>query len=130
MPKNEKEVKNKVQLNLNGLKNGMVIKDLHGEGVDIDNDLIEQMRRFEQETKMHAIWRGTITGMFLRFKYIEDHPERAEKKVKEVIEKQVKDEENLMLDAMEDYKSTYNVKTVNINTKKFKAFFEKWKKEN
>ena len=130
MTKNEKEVKKKEQLTLNDIKSGMVIKDLHDEDVDIDDDLIEQMRRFEQETKIHAIWRGKITGMFLRYKYIEDHPEYAEKKVKEVIEEQVKDDENMLLDCIEDYKSTYHVKTVNTNTKKFKAFFEEWKSSN
>jgi len=138
MTKNEKEVKKKEQLTLNGLKTGMVIKDLHDEDVNVDDDLIEQMRRFEQETKMHAIWRGTVTGMFLRYKYIEEHPEYAKKKVKEVIdeeleeaiEEQVKDEENMLLDCIADYKSTYHVKTVNTNSKKFKAFFEKWKQEN
>ena len=127
MTKNEKEVKNKIQLTLDDLKSGMVIKDLHDEDVNVDEDLIEQMRRFEQETKMHAIWRGKVTGMFLRFKYIENHPDFAEKKVKEVIEKQVKDEENMLLDAIEDYKAEFNVKTVKTNSKKFKEFFEKWK---
>ncbi len=130
--------KKKIQLNLDGLKAGMVIKDLHNVDVNVDDDLIAQMRRFEQETKQHAIWRGTVTGMFLRFKYIQDNPDFAEKKVKEVIEeeleevieKQVKQEEDELLDCMEDYKSKYHVKTVNTNTKKFKAFFEKWKQSD
>ena len=138
MTKNEKEVKKKEQLTLDGLKAGMIIKDLHDEDVEVDNDLIEQMRRFEQETKMHTIWRGKVTGMFLRFKYIENHPEHAEKKVKEVIEekleeaieKQVVNEEDELLDCIADYKSTYHVKTVNTNSKKFKTFLKKWKQEN
>jgi len=33
-----------------------------------------------------------------------------------------------MLDAIADYKAEYNVMKVNVNTKKFKAFFEEWKK--
>lgn len=37
------------------------------------------------------------------------------------------DEENLLKDCIADYKAEYNVKKVNTNTKKFKAFFEKWK---
>ena len=139
MTKNEKEVKKKVQLNLDGLKTGMVIKDLHGEDVNVDEDLISQMRRFEQETKMHAIWRGKVTGMFLRYKYIEEHPEFAEEEkikevieeeLEEVIEEQVKNEEDELLDCMEDYKAEYNVKTVKTDSKKFKQFFEKWKQEN
>jgi len=35
-----------------------------------------------------------------------------------------------MLDAIEDYKNEFGVKKVNINTKKFKAFFEEWKSSN
>lgn len=136
MPKNEKEVKKKVQLTLNGIKTGMVIKDLHDKEIEITEDLIEQMKRFEKDTKKSAIWRNKITGSFLLYKWIEEKPE--EKKVKEVIEEeleevieeQVKNEENMLLDCMEDYKVEYNVKTVKTDSKKFKAFFEKWKKEN
>ena len=47
--------------------------------------------------------------------------------VEEIIEEEVVDEENQMLDAIADYKAEYNVKKVNVNTKKFKAFFEEWK---
>ncbi len=136
MTKNEKEVKKKVQLTLNGLKTGMVIKDLHGEDVEITENLVEQMKAFEKDTKKSAIWRNRITGNFLLYKWTKENPE--EKKIKEVIEEEleeaieeeVKDEENMLLDCIADYKVEYNVKTVKTDSKKFKAFFEKWKKEN
>ena len=100
------------------------------------------------------MWKGKLTGHFIYFKWIEEHPEylaekekskaeRIEKmrkarknnketKIKEIeeIEEEVEDEENLMLDAIEDYKTEYGVKSVNTNTKKFKAFFEEWKSSN
>ncbi len=41
------------------------------------------------------------------------------------IEAEMKDEENMLLDCIEDYKSTYHIKTVNTNSQKFKRFF--WK---
>ena len=100
------------------------------------------MRRYEQESNKSAIWKNKITGMFLYFKYYEDHPEekkksKKSKKVEDEIDEEeeieqaieeVVDEENLLLDCIEDYKAEYNVKKVNTNTKKFKAFFENWKK--
>ena len=49
-------------------------------------------------------------------------------KLDEAIESEVEDEEHLLLDCIEDYKSEYNIKKVNPNTKKFKTFFEEWKK--
>lgn len=103
------------------------------------------MRRYEQESKKSAIWRNKITGMFLYFKYVEEHPEflvkkgkfkgnkEVKSKVNEVeaqIDKEIENEENLMLDAIEDYKTEFGVKKVNTNTKKFKAFFEVWKNSN
>ena len=136
--KQVKEVKEKEQLTLDGLKSGMVIKDLHYEDIIIDNNLIEQMRQYEQETNKSVLWRGKITGRFIFFKYYKEHPEeksktkkkpgRKPKNVEELIEEEVVNEENLMLDAIADYKAEYNVSKVNVNTKKFKAFFEEWKK--
>ena len=38
------------------------------------------------------------------------------------------EEENLLLDAIEDYKTEYSVKTVKTNSKKFKQFFKRWKR--
>ena len=109
------------------------------------------MRRFEKDTKKSAIWRGKVTGSFLYFKWMEENPqEKKEKKksgrkkveeeeleveeaieesLEEVIEEEISDEENFMLDAIEDYKAEFGVKKVNTNTKKFKAFFEKWKED-
>ena len=74
MAKKGKEVKNEV-LTLDNLESGMTILDLHDEEVEITEDLIEQMRRYDQESKKNAIWKNKITGMFLFFKYYEDHPE-------------------------------------------------------
>ena len=101
------------------------------------------MRLYEQESNKSVIWRNKITGTFLFFKYVEDHPEeklktkkkpgRKPKKteedvdIEELIEEEIVDEEDLMLDAIEDYKNEFGVKKVNTNTKKFQAFFEEWK---
>jgi len=113
---------------------------------DITDDLIEQMKRFEHKSNKSAIWRNKITGNFLYFKYIEDHPESLEEKAKakaealkngrekkinskieELEEQEVEDEENELLDCIEDYKTEYGVKNVNIHSKKFKAFYAEWK---
>ncbi len=156
MAKKVKEVKSEEKLSLENISIGDIILDLHDEEVEITDDLIEQMRRYEQETKKSVIWRNKITGTFLFYKYVEDHPEeklktkkkpgrktKAKKEVEdeeleefdeneleeldEVIEEEAVDEENLLKDAMADYKAEYNVKKVNTNTKKFKVFFEEWK---
>jgi len=138
--KKVKEVK-KNDLTIDNLSVGDIIPDLHNEDITIDNDLIEQMRRFEKETKKSAIWRNKITGSFLYYKWIEENPQEKNKSkkskkaeeeepIEEVIEEEISDEENLMLDAIEDYKAEYNVKTVNTNSQKFKRFFYKWKQEN
>ena len=134
-----KKVKENDKLLLENLKVGDTILDLHGEEVEITDDLIEQMRKFEQETKKSSIWRGKITGGFLYFKWIGEHPEEKKpKKVKEAIEEsldeeieaEVEEEENELLDAIEDYKVEYNVKTVNKKSQKFKRFLYKWKQDN
>ncbi len=133
-----KQVKSEEKLSLEKIKVGDVIPDLHDEEVEITEDLIEQMRQYEQETNKSVLWRGKITGRFIFFKYYKDHPEeklktkkkpgRKPKNVEEIIEEEVLDEENQILDAMADYKAEFNVSKVNVNTKKFKAFFEEWKK--
>ena len=130
--KKVKEVKLNDKLSLENLKVGDKILDLHNEEIEITEDLIEQMRKYEQDTKRSSIWRGKVTGSFLYFKWIEEHPEEKVEKVIEeelddVIEEQVIDEENKLLDCIEDYKAEYNVKTVNTNSQKFKRFFYKWK---
>ena len=51
-----------------------------------------------------------------------------EESLDEAMDSLVEDEKNELLDCIEDYKAEYNVKKVNTNTKKFKAFFEGWKK--
>jgi len=50
-----------------------------------------------------------------------------EESLDEAMDSLVEDEKNELLDCIEDYKTEYNVKKVNTNTKKFKAFFENWK---
>ena len=120
------------KLPLENIKVGDIVPDLHGENIEITDDLIEQMRQFEQETKKSAIWRNKITGSFLFYKWNIEHPEEKVEKVidkslNEAIEKEVVDEENKLLDVVADYKAEYNVKKVNTNTKKFKAFYEEWK---
>ncbi|MEE9376511.1 MAG: hypothetical protein V3V33_00560 [Candidatus Lokiarchaeia archaeon] len=129
--KRVKEIKNE-QLTLENISIGDIIPDLHDEEITIDNDLIEQMRRFEKDTKKSAIWRNKITGSFLFYKWTEEHPEeknksKIEESLDEEIEEEVQNKENELLDAMEDYKMEYNVKKVNTNSQKFKQFFYKWK---
>ncbi len=85
MAKKSKQVKNKEKeekLTIDNISVGDVIPDStrNPQEWQVDDDLIEQMRRYEQETKKSAIWRNKITGMFLYFKYIEDHPEFLKKK--------------------------------------------------
>jgi len=141
---------NNDKLLLENLKVGDKILDLHNEEVEITEDLIEQMKAFEKDTKQNAIWKGKMTGKFLYFKYYEEHPaeknkkkkpgrkSKAKEEIEEVIEEsleqeieaEVQNEEDMLLDAMEDYKSTYNVKNVNIKSQKFKRFLYKWKQEN
>ena len=139
MVKKIKQVKSEEKLTLDNLESGMTILDLHDEEIEITDDLIEQMRQYEQETKKSVIWRGKITGRFLFYKWYEDNPQeklktkkkpgRKPKKVEELIEEEVVDEENELLDCIEDYKMKYNVKTVNTNSQKFKRFFYNWKQE-
>ncbi len=143
--KKVKEVKSQEKLTLDSIEIGMKLFDSTKNPKEhkIDDDLIEQMRHYEQESNKSAIYRGKITGTFLYFKYYKDNPqEKKEKKkpgrkpkedeideeeeIEEAIE-EVADEENLILDCIEDYKAEYNVKKINTNTKKFKAFFEEWK---
>ena len=143
--KKVKEVKSEEKLTLDNLESGMTILDLHDEEIEITEDLIEQMRQYEKDTNKSVLWRGKITGRFLFFKYYEDHPEEKTKtknkpgrkpkveddvNIEEIVEKEIVNEENLMLDAIADYKIEFGVKKVNPNTKKFKAFFEEWKNSN
>ena len=140
MAKKVKQVKSEDKLSLENIKVGDKILDLHDEEIEITDDLIEQMRQYEQETNKLVFWRGKITGRFLFYKWYEDNPEeklktkkkpgRKPKNVEELIEEEIVDEENLILDAMEDYKAEFGVKKVNTNTKKFKAFYEVWKNSN
>jgi len=135
-----KKVKENNKLLLENLNVGDKILDLHAEEIEVTDDLIEQMRAFEMDTKRSAIWRDKVTGSFFYFKYFEDHPEeknkpkkKAGKKPKaedldEEIESEAESEEDLMLDCIADYKDEFGVKKVNTNTKKFKAYFEEWKK--
>ncbi len=148
MAKKIKQVKSEEKLTLDNLESGMKLSDStrNPKEWQVDDDLIEQMRRYEQESNKSAIWKNKITGMFLFFKYYDDHPEektktkkksgRKPKKVEEEIDEEeeieqaieeVADEENELLDCIADYKIEFNVKKVNTNTKKFKSFFEEWK---
>ena len=144
MTKKTKEVKSEEKLTLDNLESGMKLSDStrNPKEWQVDDDLIEQMRRYEQESNKSAIWKNKITGMFLFYKYYEDHPEektktkkkpgRKPKKVEEDakiedLEDELVNEEDLMLDCIVDYKAEFGVKKVNTNTKKFKTFFEEWK---
>ena len=65
-----KKVKENDKLLLENLKVGDKILDLHGEEIEITDNLIEQMRQYEQKTKKSSIWRGKVTGGFIYFKWI------------------------------------------------------------
>ncbi|KKL10502.1 hypothetical protein LCGC14_2555170, partial [marine sediment metagenome] len=107
MAKKSKQVNNKEKeekLTINNISAGDVITDStrNSKEWNVDDDLIEQMRRYEQESNKTAIWKNKITGMFLFFKYYEDNPEekkkakkrgRKPKKVEE--EEELTDEEEL-----------------------------------
>ena len=170
MTKKAKVVQKKEQLIVDDLIVGETIPDLHDQNIEITDDLIEQMKKFETENKSHAIWRDKITGSFLFWKMNKDKPpkkkkpgkkpkkveeeieieeydeelefdeeeemeqaieEVIEESLEEAIEEQVVSEEELLLDAKGDYASEFNIKggakNVNTKTKKFKAFFEKFK---
>jgi len=152
MAKKAKAVKKKAQLVVDDLLVGETIPDLHGEDVEITEDLVEQMHRFEQGSNTHALWKNKITGSFLFWRMneekkaetIEELEEQVveeleeegwgteeEDELDEAIEEEVVSDEDLMLDAKEDYAIEYNIKggaeKVNTGSKKFKAFFEKFK---
>lgn len=142
--KKVKIVKKKKKLTVEDLNVGDVIPTLHDKDMEITEELINQMKAFEQESKKSAIWRNKITGSFIYFKWIEEHPEekkaKKSKKVEELdeeeesldeeIEAEVQSEEDMMLDAMEDYKVKYHTKTVNPKSQKFKQFLYKWKQDS
>jgi len=147
MAKKIKQAKSEEKLSLDNISVGDIILDLHDEEIEITDDLIEQMRKYEQDTKKSAIWKNKITGTFLYFKWYEDNPEEKlktkkkpgrkpkkteeeEAEIEDLEENELVDEEDLLLDAIEDYKAEFGVKKVNTNTKKFKAFFEEWKKSD
>ena len=128
MTKKAKEVKSEEKLSLNSLKIGDKILDLHNEEIEITEDLIEQMKQYEKDTKKSVIWRNKITGLFLFWKINEEPSiDIVDESLEKAVEEEIVDEENELLDAMEDYKSEFNVKTVKTNSKKFKEFFEEWK---
>ena len=148
MAKKVKEVKSEEKLSLENISVGDKILDLHDEEVEITEDLIEQMRQYEQETNKSVIWRNKITGSFLFYKYVEDHPEeklKTKKKpgkkpkaeeveedvnIEELEEKEIVNEEDMVLDCIADYKMEYGVKTVNTKSQKFKQFYYKWKQSD
>ena len=70
MAKKTKQTNLNDKLSLDSLNMGDKILDLHGEEIEITDDLIEQMREYEQETKKSVIWRGKVTGKFLYFKWM------------------------------------------------------------
>lgn len=90
--KKVKEVNTQEKLTLDNLESGMKLSDSTRNPKEwkVDDDLIEQMRRYEQESNKSAIWKGKITGMFLFFKYYEDNPaKKKSKKLKKVEEEEI-----------------------------------------
>ncbi|KKK46383.1 hypothetical protein LCGC14_3163980, partial [marine sediment metagenome] len=68
--KEEKPKQTDSKLSLENIKVGDIISDSTRNSIEwkIDDDLIELMRMYEQDTKKSAIYRGKITGRFLDFK--------------------------------------------------------------
>ena len=90
-------------MSLDNIKVGDIILDLHEEEIEITDDLIEQMRRFEQEYKKNAIYKNKITGTFLYFKYYEDNPKEVKPKKKPAKKpKKVVEPEEIEEDEAED----------------------------
>ena len=77
MTKKVKEVKSEEKLTLDNLESGMKLSDStrNPKEWQVDDDLIEQMRRYEQDSGKSSIWKNKITGTFLFYKWYEDHPE-------------------------------------------------------
>ena len=93
--KQVKEVNSEEKLSLENISVGDIILDLHDEEIEITDDLIEQMRKYEQETKKSAIWKNKITGTFLYFQWYEDNPEEKLKNKKKPGRKPKKVEEDV-----------------------------------
>lgn len=76
--------KDNEKLTTDNISVGMTIPDStkNPKDWDISYELVEQMRRYEQESNRSAIWRNKITGNFLYFKYVEEYPEFLEEKAK------------------------------------------------
>ena len=102
MAKKAKAVKQRAQLIVDDLLVGEFIPDLHGEEIEIDDDLIEQMRRFEKESKKNAIWKNKITGSFLFWQMNEE--KKAEETIEELEEEGWGTEEADMEEAIEEVK--------------------------
>ena len=68
--KQANQKKDNEKLTINNISVGMKIPDSTNNPQDweITNDLVKQMRRYEQESNKSAIWRNKITGNFLYFK--------------------------------------------------------------
>ena len=143
MAKKKKEVKEsepkKKQMTLDDIIVGMTVPDLHDVDMEITDDLLMEMVQYETETKKSPIYRNKITGSFLFWQMPKNNKKPKDTKkileqaiedvteIEQEIEAELIDEENLILDAMEDYRMEFNVKKVNTNTKKWKTFFEEWK---
>jgi len=66
------------KLNIGNIQEGMILPDStqHPKLWFIDEELIEQMREYEDTTNKSAIKNNKITGMFLDFKWHKDNPEK------------------------------------------------------
>ena len=83
--KSKKVVKTKEQLVVDDLIVGENVKDLHGEDVEITEELIEKMEQFEQESNAHALWKNKVTGSFLFW----NMPKKEKKSKEEVDEEEI-----------------------------------------
>ena len=70
------------KLSLENIKVGDIIPDLHNKNIEITDDLIEQMKRYEQNSGKSAIWRNKITGSFLFYKLTKENPQEKNKSKK------------------------------------------------
>jgi len=67
------------KLNIENIERGMLIPDsTHNSKLwYIDEELIEQMREYENTTSKSAIKNNKITGIFLEFKWNKDNPKKS-----------------------------------------------------
>ncbi len=92
----------------------------------LDIDLTEPTKEKAVKEEPEEIEEVEIEEVEVEEEEVKDTEDEME--IEEAIEEV--EEEDMLLDCIEDYKSEFGVKTVKTNTKKFKEFYENWKKSS